>query len=301
MRPSTRLRLALAERDYALAEGAPAPDLCRLLAANPSAVRNQVIPAVIADAHAAINRLRLLMNHEAFPEIVPGEITFQITEAHGSVFAEVGLDERAKPAVTVSAGLILALEDALLAALCRGAFFTNGALENDGLDEPIPFLEVRNPNPMRMRFYDVGGIEQLTSSEIQKAIPRAPWRLCQFDLLSELALHFILLHEVAHFACGHLGLAAVRRGTTGAFRLSEIDHEFALGPGGARSAIFQEADHKCIELQADFLAEELHFFFHRADKTEAEANSALARYAEVLPELVDVRGAMFVATSPAQR
>ncbi|MGA8169457.1 MAG: hypothetical protein WB816_01255 [Methylocystis sp.] len=110
----------------------------------------------------------------------------------------------------ISAGLILAIEDLLLSALTTPDYFNSPEL-HDPKDEsrailPIPVLraEWKDKPPTR----GFGWLEDIAaghSISILNLMPQAPWRLVQFELLRELCIHWVMLHEFAHWALGHLG------------------------------------------------------------------------------------------------
>lgn len=299
LRPSTQFRIALAERDFARLHGSVPPPICGILPDDEAELKRRMVQMIEEDARAAVRRLRRLMKHEAFPELPPDAFKLHIDRTEPGFVATV-TGRVGEPAwIELSLGSILAIEDALLGALCRATFLTNAGLETVELDEPIAFLRIPAA-ATRLRTYPLDQPGGLMSATLNPWIPRSAWRLYQFDVMAELSLQWIVLHEMAHWALGHIGFAAARtRAGDAALTLSEVTHSFALEGVEASGNCLTSSEHQTIEMQADFLASELLYFYHRAQI--GSENTPLSRFGERMRELVDVRGTVLGDLDEAQQ
>ena len=159
------------------------------------------------------------------------------------------------PGITINIGLILAVEDLLGQCLSTATFYT-----------PKGKLDISNPSfrigsAHRNRYIDYGPLlfqqEHLASFKLTRHIPISPWRLYQLDLLSELAIHWAMLHEQAHWMLGHLDyLHTFRKGGEGVFRMNEGPRNKEL------KAVISQEEYHYFEMSADALATALLFHFY---------------------------------------
>lgn len=87
--------------------------------------------------------------------------------------------------------------------------------------------------------------------------------------LIELALQWIVLHEIAHISLGHIGyLAHYTRNPRGAVTLDMVGNDLAEAPVEAHRD-FPEHLKKCMELEADFWATQYLEILHVAEQAPA--------------------------------
>jgi hypothetical protein len=103
---------------------------------------------------------------------------------------------------------------------------------------------------------------------------------------------------MAHWALGHLGLAAKRAGRPEQpLSLDEVSHAFHADAGAPATAGLAADELRAIEMQADFLASELLFVYHRAQ--DDTPFSILSAFAEAMPTLAAVGGTVVGTAEPA--
>lgn len=201
----------------------------------------------------------------------------------------------------VTEGAFLAIEDLLLRATAKPDFFLFGALydpqDEQRLRAPIHVLNVTVEGPER--FFDYSWLRRIKPSDIRYALltsmPLTPWRLCQFELLRALSLHWLCLHEAAHWLGGHLDLLA-QSAPAAKTGLQFCDPDPVLGavdaPNRVEAAIaavlsaheltrrlpLRDA-RKCFEYQADFLG------FLLLSALQKRLDSAFARYEAAMRRL----------------
>src|ERR1700733_10393434 len=118
-----------------------------------------------------------------------------------------------QPRVRISEGLCLALDDTLLSALCVLGFFT-ARLKQDDVPEVylIGFCAPENKD----KSFDYTRTSQSSSADLPGAltshIPLDPVRLSQADLLLSFTMHWVSLHEQAHWLLGHMEWLRIERG-----------------------------------------------------------------------------------------
>lgn len=89
----------------------------------------------------------------------------------------------------------------------------------------------------------------------------------------EIALQWVVLHEIAHWRLGHLGyLADVTGLPVGDLRLSAVGHEFGMDSTVTVPRLPDE-DQRCLELQADFEATQLLDILHAEDAASGDASA----------------------------
>lgn len=137
----------------------------------------------------------------------------------------------ARPQVQIGVGAVLAMDDLILSALCDNTFLapTRAAWRTGDPDtpfeppEPLDLSRPRGRHAPRYASYRNlvrGGLA--TVADLTFQLPRNPWRLQQAQLLSELALAWIIFHERAHWGLGHLDLVGLFHGG-GDLRIAEIN------------------------------------------------------------------------------
>jgi len=199
------------------------------------------------------------------------ELMAEVTEASRSLtdlwsielVSDVALTEDAKvdafldtgagcPRVRISEGLCLALDDALLSALCVLGFFT-ARLKADDLPEVYPIGACGAES--HDRYFDYSRTNVSSSDELPGAltshIPLNPIRLAQVDLLLSFAMRWVFLHEQAHWLLGHVEWLRAE----GDWPDNQLDEVLFLDSDRGPNS----DDRYCLELQADALATELLF------------------------------------------
>lgn len=299
LRHSTRLRWALAERHYAHAAGVAEPGwIAELLPNTPAEVDAALRSALTTEARTVIIRIEQLMCHPAFPELDPSLLSVHFDSDRLSFEAKVSGTAQDGPLIEISLGALLALEDVIFTAACSGAFFAHATPTTEVLDEPIPTLFSTASRQHRFHDYGEANSRTLDLNALSQGIPRASWRLRQCDCLAEVALQWIILHELAHWALGHLGLAALRSGDPKRqLSMDEVAFTFHAADGARAVNGLSSEECRALELQADFLASELLFFYLRAQ--QAHPASPLVRFEKDIAALVAVRGTVIGMADPA--
>lgn len=160
--------------------------------------------------------------------------------------------ENHHPRIRISRGLCLALDDALLTALCVLGVFT-ARLDQGDLPEGYP-LGVSGPD-QEGRYFDYSKINDSDVAnlpgDLTSRIPLDPVRLAQQDLLFRFAVQWVCFHEQGHWVLGHMDwLQSARK-----WNISRLDEALFVDSGrGGRSE-----DLYCLELQADAFAIQLFF------------------------------------------
>jgi len=223
----------------------------------------------------------------------------------------------------VSAGAALAIEELLLGAFGKLDFFIFDELYDPADDSrslaPINVIDVTTEGPDR--YYDYTWLERTQSSDsLLTTLPSTPWRLCQFELMRELSLQWLCLHEAAHWLAGHVDLlerfSRRRPAPRGASAISlsigdpgfgdeapddkvllaAIEAATAVGGGATTSLDFRKA----LELQADQLGFQLLIRLQGSD--HATADNAFERYRDSMARLdLPPEFAAVIDLSPAQR
>lgn len=198
----------------------------------------------------------------------------------------ISVDRAAEIIVSVSdrlAELLLELE---------GEPIDPDAVELDLLHDTRAFAAYVGPHPDR----DGAALVKISPYvviEIVEALRRAGWNFAEeeagaefveggIEPILELALQWVILHELAHWGLGHLGYREAVSGAKGA-RLSCTDNSFAVAaddlasnPDAARSgrpwSDLSPEEYRCLELQADFQATLLLDVLH--DEPDAETSGA---------------------------
>jgi hypothetical protein len=198
------------------------------------------------------------------------------------------------PHLFVTLGAVLAVEELLLQAFCTTSFFRLGDPYRPDDDQRILRVEVDGPEG----FYDYRWLTKIDSKDERIALltsmPLKPSRVCQFELLRELALNWLFLHEAAHWLGGHLGLLEQGAGDAHA-ALQFADPPIVLGAshasnsadvlGRALSAINAPPDlttstaRKVLELQADSLG------FLLLSSLQRGRTGAFRRYTDTMKQL----------------
>lgn len=175
---------------------------------------------------------------------------------NGTISAQVGVDCEENVVLTISAGLCLALDDAILTVFSRPSV-PNGWSEALFTDAHVPVLICGPENVERYTDYTIafGGDpshhrrDRAGVCPVTRSLPLDLCRLATCDLILELAIRWVLFHEEAHIMLGHLKYAAAQNRSTGLSAL--IDETSFQIEGGKEAAAF---DRRCMEMQADLLA-----------------------------------------------
>lgn len=165
------------------------------------------------------------------------------------------------PAMTLTTGLGLALQDALLSACCVRGFCVR-RLEEEERPPAFPVLIVGQQSRRRYHDYRVSRGAPL---QLLRQLPVSEERLALADLLFGLAYRWVMLHEQAHWVAGHLDFLLRQQG-----RAKVAMQEVWSGAPGEKG----NRDDHCLELQADSLATRWLLSFGMAD--DSLRGSALA-------------------------
>lgn len=181
--------------------------------------------------------------------------------------ARIGVARGAiQPHLRFALGAALALDDLALVALCENNVLAADRTSLRRLDDApataeVGFVGDQRQRPGRFRDYTQAlGDATFDRGELTHAAPSEPWRLLHANLLSELMIAFVLLHERAHFALGHLDYV----GELGSAELALSEVELGgvedgpegepepVGPFGARRVLEFQADTQAFWLLATY-------------------------------------------------
>ena len=160
------------------------------------------------------------------------------------------------PTIHINLGLILSVEDALGFVLSTKTFFTHRTGDGE-LTLMNPSFKIGRSHPQRFLNYqkvlnETKGFAQVLTS----GIPFAPWRLCQFEMLSDMGIHWVILHEQSHGLLGHLEQAKKHKGRAGKMSLNESDHDeiqWSTTTGRRPKILEMEADSQALSLLYDLI------------------------------------------------
>ncbi len=164
---------------------------------------------------------------------------------------------RDRPLISLSLGAILALDDLVLFALTskdvliadRRAAAGDPAARFE-LPQPLEISGAALERPGRFFEYATALDGGINRPVLTYAMAYTPWRLAQASLVSELALAWVLLHERAHWALGHLDLLREEGATT--LCLSETNLE-SVEPNDRALPLDSEL-RRTLEAEADIQA-----------------------------------------------
>jgi hypothetical protein len=194
------------------------------------------------------------------------------------------------PLVLISEGLCMALDDTLLTVLCVLGFFT----ARPGKEEvPESYAIGLCGSENSERYFDYSRTAHSPLGDLPRQltshIPLDPVRFAQADLLLSFALHWVALHEQAHWLLGHVKWLQAKHGWTE----SRIDEVLFLDGSDPE----ERDDSYCLELQADALATEMLFGYGLSD--QILSSQWLTRYRTALHTYGDRR--ISLAPDLAQR
>ena len=189
-------------------------------------------------------------------------------------------------------GAVLAIEDLCLTLCCSPNFLMAADLifsGDDDSDLPYSIPMVGSRLKLRNRYDDYSQMEDedfLNRARLSYNLPTAPWRLEHYRLIRDIALDWIMFHEVGHHLQGHVAFAG------------EGDHQMLREDARIRTVRrattaedgFSAEDtapiSHCLELQADALALTLlRRLWIDSDKREARFSNAGRAIAEYLAEI----------------
>lgn len=249
LRPSLGLRMVEALRRANVEIATPLPaNLDRLLLEFPTLVR--------AEAIDEISRLVLDLNLK--PSVGEGHIQIEIDDhdfAPNARIVPVRKGDGVEPSIILSIGFILAIEELALAACADPRFLANIDYVNLRLRQP--FSVHRYPRAKESAFVDYAGAFAANGFRHENAtltLPVTSWRMLQAQSLIAAAVRWIVLHEIAHWRLGHLGLHSHHRGVA----MAHFDERDAIGlrMSVARPSVVPAAleIHRPMEMDADTLA-----------------------------------------------
>jgi hypothetical protein len=289
---TTRLRLAEARRRA----GLDLDHRLGVVARDAPATLRELRDALDCDLAATVRRLQSLFN--ALPEKgipSPGAFfRFDRNDLTFGAFADFG--GVGGPILSISAGAVLGMEELLLKCLTNADFFMFEELRGAGeFDSAAPFALLRVVDDRPPRYFDYHWLEGLgddLGDALVTPLPYTPWRLLQFELLRDLAIEWIYLHEASHWIAGHLHFLSAGRRTpakagTSAARLAMSEGRVSKDRHPEREVIKSaleaanagdvapEVAHRCMEHQADYTAFTLLARLHHHQR---HPDNAFARY-----------------------
>ena len=298
---TTRIRLAEAQRRA----GIELDPVLGVIARRSPVSLEEVRSAIRIDVTAAFARLRRLFELQPDREIPSPAEFFTLDENDLSFFAYAGHGKGSHPILGLSAGAVLGVEELLLKCLTNPDFFSPfDELRGEGkFDTPAPiaFLRVEDERPNRYVDYEwLAKLGDDLGYALVTPLPYTPWRLAQFELLRDLAIDWLLLHEASHWIGGHLAFlrGAEKRGPQtagGAIGLGFSDGGISMDEHPQRRAFeraLKSADaphieplvaHRCLEHQADYNGFTLLARLHH--QQHPRASTAFARYAKTMAAL----------------
>lgn len=223
---------------------------------------------------------------------------------HSLVFAGYAEPAGSSTILGISAGAVLSIEELLLLSLTDVDFFTFPELV-DGVDAtrtnaPIEVQRVEGQRPeLSSGFQWLRGLGEDLGDALLTSLPVSPWRLCQFELLRDLAVQWLCLHEASHWMRGHVAFIQlaeasfdlpawpIRIGMSDGASSGDIHPQRAIVEAALRAAfassIPADLAHRCLEHQADHMAFGLlaRLHHHQTDHPD----SAFARYAAAMHSL----------------
>lgn len=149
--------------------------------------------------------------------------------------------------IEMSLGSVLAIDDYVCGVLLLPTVFVHPETETS----PAASFEVDildDFEPRRFRSYAAALAQRVAPQEqLAFATHQSPWRLAQAELLANMAVDFVLLHEVAHLVLDHIAHVPDNHTPGGRRRLMEFESEGTHGTPLRRAA----------ELEADAVAFQL--------------------------------------------
>lgn len=182
--------------------------------------------------------------------------------------------KQVEPEIEINMGLILAVEDLLGLCLCTTSFFTQRT-STGALSIANPFFQISPENPNRfLNYRSLIGMGNAHAQWLTSAIPIAPWRLFQFDLIAEMATQWAMLHEQAHWMLGHVDYLADQYDKESGFSLNETAEDILSDDTNLT---------RYFEMTADALATTL--LFHLNWGTKSRPNIRFEDYRNKLQQV----------------
>jgi len=181
-----------------------------------------------------------------------------------------------RPRITIPIGLILALEEVILATATTHDFLSDTFSDDEAGTIEVPYYRWQSRSPELLTCQEALAASLLDVMQIGSAIPLATWRLMQCEFMIDTAFQFIVMHEIAHWSLGHT-LYAQQLGLLQAPAWEELGLQ-----NSTQRLAGKEGIARCIELQADSVGFD---FLVSPNVAVKEPRSLLCRFNEAFSKV----------------